>query len=182
MTTIRIYPDHDPTNLLFTTSNISKIQHHLSDIGIHFEQWPVHAELQPGVAPEQVLSRYADDVERLQQQHGYQSVDVISLDSSHPDKAALRQKFLQEHTHGEDEVRFFAAGEGLFTIHLQQRVFEVHCVAGDLIKVPANTPHWFDMGPNPGFVAIRWFTNPEGWVAQFSGSDIANLFNRLDNH
>ncbi len=38
------------------------------------------------------------------------------------------------------------------------------------------------MGPRPRFVAIRWFTNPEGWVAQFTGSDIANLFNRLEEN
>ncbi|GGY38682.1 acireductone dioxygenase [Bacterioplanes sanyensis] len=182
MTTIRIYPDNAPTNLLFTTDDSQKIRQRLQDIGVQFEQWPTQPELQPGCAPEQVLAAYQDDIERLQQQHGYQAVDVISLDANHPDKAALRQKFLSEHTHSEDEVRFFAAGEGLFTLHQDGKVYEVHCVAGDLISVPANTPHWFDMGPHPRFVAIRWFTNPEGWVAQFTGSDIANLFNRLEEN
>lgn len=182
MTTIRIYPDNAPTNLLFTTSNSDKIQQRLAQVGVRFEQWPVQADVQPGIDPQAVLDLYAQDIERLQQQQGYQSVDVISLDNKHPDKQALRQKFLSEHTHSEDEVRFFAAGEGLFTLHIEQQVFEVHCVAGDLISVPANTPHWFDMGPHPGFVAIRWFTNPDGWVANFTGKDIATLFNRLENH
>jgi len=57
----------------------------------------------------------------------------------------------------------------------------VLCTKGDLISVPANTPHWFDMGPNPNFTAIRLFNNPEGWVANFTGSDIAQRFNRLEN-
>ncbi|MEM6934874.1 MAG: cupin domain-containing protein, partial [Pseudomonadota bacterium] len=98
-----------------------------------------------------------------------------------PDKAAMRERFLAEHTHSEDEVRFFVDGEGLFTLHLNDHVFEVLCQRGELISVPANTPHWFDMGPNPSFVAIRLFNNPEGWVANFTGSDIANRFSRLEN-
>jgi 1,2-dihydroxy-3-keto-5-methylthiopentene dioxygenase len=54
----------------------------------------------------------------------------------------------------------------------------VLCEAGDLIGVPDNTPHWFDMGPQPHFVAIRLFTNVEGWVARFTGADIAQRFPR----
>ena len=34
--------------------------------------------------------------------------------------------------------------------------------------------------PAPRFVAIRLFNNPDGWVANFTGSDIAQRFNRLD--
>jgi len=34
------------------------------------------------------------------------------------------------------------------------------CEAGDLLWVPANTPHWFDCGEHPDFTAIRIFTNP----------------------
>jgi len=58
-------------------------------------------------------------------------------------------------------------------------VYEVSCERGDLISVPAGTRHWFDMGPAPSFVAIRLFINPEGWVASFTGSDIAERFPRL---
>ncbi|VEA72042.1 Acireductone dioxygenase (Fe(2+)-requiring) [Serratia rubidaea] len=65
----------------------------------------------------------------------------------HPQREALRQKFLSEHTHGEDEVRFFVEGAGLFCLHLNQRVYQILCEKNDLISVPAHTPHWFDMGP-----------------------------------
>ena len=121
------------------------------------------------------------DVDRLIAEEGYQTVDVVSMVPDHPEKAAFRQKFLEEHRHSEDEVRFFVEGQGLFTLHIGDRVYEVLCTKGDLISVPANTPHWFDMGPNPRFVAIRLFNNPEGWVANFTGSDIAQRFNRLEN-
>src|SRR3546814_4195286 len=76
----------------------------------------------------------------------------------------MRAKFLDEHFHKEDEVRFFVAGSGLFTLHVGDRVYEIECVKDDLIAVPDGTTHWFDMGPEPSFVAIRFFTEPDGWV------------------
>jgi 1,2-dihydroxy-3-keto-5-methylthiopentene dioxygenase len=88
----------------------------------------------------------------------------------------MRAKFLDEHRHTEDEVRFFVEGSGAFYLHLGAQVHQVICVRGDLISVPANAPHWFDMGPDPAFTAIRFFNNPDGWVAQYSGSGIAARF------
>ena len=75
---------------------------------------------------------------------------------------------------------FFVKGKGLFSLHIGNEVLEVLCERGDLIGVPANTTHWFDMGPRPEFTAIRLFTSPQGWVAEFTGSDIAQRFNRLE--
>jgi 1,2-dihydroxy-3-keto-5-methylthiopentene dioxygenase len=108
------------------------------------------------------------------------SVDVVSMHPAHPTKDALRTKFLAEHTHAEDEIRFFVGGCGLFTIRTETQVFEVKCEANDLIHVPAGTRHWFDMGAEPFFIAIRIFRNPEGWVANFTGDAIAERFPRLE--
>jgi 1,2-dihydroxy-3-keto-5-methylthiopentene dioxygenase len=127
-----------------------------------------------------VIAAYRADVDRLMREEGYQSVDVISLAPDHPDRATLRRKFLSEHTHSEDEVRFFVAGSGQFTLHLGGKVYDVLCEAGDLIGVPDGTPHWFDMSESPSFVAIRLFTNKEGWVANFTGADIAERFPRME--
>ena len=127
-----------------------------------------------------VLAAYNRDVQRLIAEEGYQTVDVISLNASNPDKEALRKKFLSEHTHSEDEVRFFVDGQGLFSLHIGDRVYEVLCQKGDLISVPANTPHWFDMGPEPSLVAIRFFNYQEGWVAHYTGNDIAERYSRLE--
>src|SRR5690625_7862069 len=89
----------------------------------------------------------------------------------HPKRVELRQSFLREHTHSEDELRFFAAGQGLFALRIGDRVLEVLCTRGDLIAVPAGTPHWFDMGPSPDFVALRFFNDSRGWIAHYTGSD-----------
>ena len=90
----------------------------------------------------------------------------------------MRAKFLEEHTHKEGEVRFFVDGSGLFSLHVGDKVYEVLCEKGDLIVVPDSATHWFDMGPAPRFVAIRFFTEADGWVGHFTGSDIAKRFPR----
>lgn len=181
MSVLKVFADTDPLEVLLEATAADEIADVLDGAGVRFERWQAEAPVAAGDAAEAVLAAYDADIARLKQAGGYTAVDVVSLNAGHPDKAALRQKFLAEHTHGEDEVRFFVAGHGLFSLHIGRRVYEVLCEQGDLISVPAKTPHWFDMGPNPNFVAIRLFNNPEGWVAQFTGSDIAGRFSRLDN-
>nr|WP_221800293.1 acireductone dioxygenase [Oceanobacter mangrovi] len=181
MSNLRIYSEKDTTQLLFNSDVHSRITEKLNEVGVRFEQWQTDAELAPGAAQEEVIAAYQTDIDRLINEEGYQTVDVVSLNTSNPKKDELRQVFLREHRHSEDEVRFFVAGEGLFSLHIGDKVYEVLCSQGDLISVPANTPHWFDMGPNPHFIAIRLFNNPEGWVANYSGDEIASRFNRLEN-
>ncbi len=98
----------------------------------------------------------------------------------HPKKQELREKFLKEHTHSDFEVRYFVYGDGVFYLHPNDKVYILHCTAGDLISVPPNTKHWFDMGNSPNFKCIRLFTTEEGWVAQYTGSDIADRFPKYE--
>jgi 1,2-dihydroxy-3-keto-5-methylthiopentene dioxygenase len=53
------------------------------------------------------------------QKHGFLSCDVINVYPEMENITALREKFLSEHTHSEDEVRFFVEGEGKFWFHLE---------------------------------------------------------------
>lgn len=185
MSELSIFADSQPDTELLHSTDTAEIAAELNKVGIRFEQWQANAPVKAGADSEQVMAAYRDDIDKLVAEEGYQTVDVISLDAGNPETLAkvpeLRQKFLSEHRHNEDEVRFFVDGQGLFSLHVQDKVYEVLCQKGDLISVPANTPHWFDMGPKPSFVAIRFFNNPEGWVANYTGSAIAESFSRLES-
>ena len=137
----------------------------LADIGVWFERWPA-AEQDARVGALRTK--------------GYTTIDTVSVGPDHPDRDAMRAKFLSEHRHAEDEVRYFVEGTGLFTLREGGRVYAVLCEAGDLISVPAGMRHWFDMGPRPSFTAIRFFRTPEGWVGDFTGDPIADRFPRLE--
>lgn len=181
MTYLRVYKDDQPESPIKQSSSAEEIATLLQSVGVRFEQWHASKVVSASDSQEAVIAAYQKDIDRLIESEGYITVDVVGLSPDHPDKTAMRQKFLSEHCHSEDEVRFFVDGQGLFTLHIQSEVYEVLCEKGDLISVPANTPHWFDMGPNPRFVAIRLFNNPEGWVANYTNSDIAQQFSRLEN-
>lgn len=176
MSRLHIFTISEPTQAIFQSEEATVITAKLAEQGIRFEQWHAAAPLTANSSSDEVLAAYASDIQRLKQQQGYQTVDVISLHPAHPDKASLRQKFLDEHIHTEDEVRFFVRGQGLFCLHLGDYVYQILCEKDDLISVPANTPHWFDMGSQPDFTAIRLFNNSEGWVAHFTGSALARQF------
>ena len=153
----------------------------LHGIGVRFERWQANKPLTDDFSNEEIIAAYQDSVDRLMTDYGFKSADVVALTPGHPDKVALRNKFLDEHTHSDFEVRFFVEGKGLFYIHANSRIYGVMCEQGDLISVPANTPHWFDMGEEPQFKCIRLFTTPEGWVANYTGNHIAAEFPTFEN-
>ncbi len=181
MSALTIYPDDQPQHGVLYT-NFLDIQQQLQTLGVRFEQWESAFELTPEADQATVLEAYADSIALLKSEYAFQSVDVMKLKADHPDKTAIRQKFLAEHIHDDFEVRFFVEGQGLFYLHVADKVYVVLCQQGDLISVPANTPHWFDMGENPKFTCIRLFTTPDGWVANFTGNSIASVFPTLDQY
>lgn len=162
------------------TSDPELIASELRQRGIGFERWPARATLASDADQAAILAAYAPEIARVQQGGGYATVDAIRLNPDHPDRVALRQKFLAEHTHSEDEVRFFVEGQGLFCLHIEGEVLQLVCQQNDWIAVPAGTRHWFDMGSEPQFCALRFFNNSEGWVATFSGDPIARSYPFLD--
>jgi 1,2-dihydroxy-3-keto-5-methylthiopentene dioxygenase len=185
MTLLVTWADTDPDTPLLQTSDTDEIARQLGAVGIEFAQWEAAADLAPGASADDVLAAYRTEVDRLIDEHGFTVVDVAQLqpsdDPSWPDTAAAaRAKFLEEHTHGEDEVRFFVRGSGIFYLHIDDKVHAVRCEAGDLLSVPALTTHWFDMGTAPDFAAIRFFVNEDGWVGEFTGAPIARNFADFD--
>ncbi|MGL4313975.1 MAG: 1,2-dihydroxy-3-keto-5-methylthiopentene dioxygenase [Sphingomonas sp.] len=179
MSRLQVFTDAASPTLITDTQDGAQIAAHLAEVGVVFERWGTR-DLPTGASEADILAAYAPEIERLQAQGGYRSVDALSVAPDNPNREALRAKFLSEHTHAEDEVRFFADGAGLFTLHIGDRVFNVLCERGDLISVPAGTPHWFDTGAEPDFTVLRLFINPDGWVARFTGDDIAQRYPRLE--
>jgi len=180
MSRLRVFAEDNPCDPRLSTGDQAEIARELAKIGVGFEQWQATKPIAPGDAPDIILDAYSADIERLVKERGFKTVDVVSIAPDNPQRDAMRAKFLDEHFHKEDEVRFFVAGSGLFTLHVGGNVYEIRCEQGDLISVPDSTLHWFDMGPEPSFVAIRFFTEPDGWVGHFTGTDIAKKFPRYE--
>lgn len=148
------------------------IKKFMNERGIIFERWKASVPLKDDDSQETILKAYEHELEPYMKKYGYVNADVINVHKETPNIEAIRAKFLSEHTHAEDEVRFFVDGEGQFFFHLADRmeVFKLLCEKGDFISVPKGVTHWFDLAPKYFVKAIRVFQTPEGWVANYTGS------------
>ena len=186
MTLLTTWRDDDPTAHVARTSDPGEITARLGEIGIRFERWPAAAALPDGAGQDEILAAYREQVDRLMAEEGFATVDVVAMSPSDDPEwqaraKAAREKFLDEHTHDDDdEVRFFVQGAGVFYLHIDGKVHAVLCEAGDLLGVPKGTTHWFDMGVAPEFAAIRFFHEEDGWIGTFTGSDISRRFPDFD--
>ncbi|MFC6080089.1 1,2-dihydroxy-3-keto-5-methylthiopentene dioxygenase [Sphaerisporangium aureirubrum] len=184
MTYLNVYTDSDSPETVLTTEDPAEIAAALKEIDVLLRHWAV-ADIPAGAGQEEILEAYRDEVARVVAEEGYTFVDVAQL---HPDDSAdwperaagARQKFLNEHTHDDDEVRFFVSGSGIFYLHVDGKVHAVLCEPGDLLSVPANTTHWFDMGTTPDFTAIRFFHDDDGWVGNFTGDPLSSRIPDFD--
>ena len=113
--------------------------------------------------------------EQLKAQGGYVTADVIDVTAQTPNLEAMLDKFRTEHWHDEDEVRFIVRGRGLFHVHPKEGgpVIAIEVEAGDLIRVPRGTWHWFDLCGDRDIRAIRLFQDKSGWTPHYteSGAD-----------
>jgi 1,2-dihydroxy-3-keto-5-methylthiopentene dioxygenase len=156
-----------------TLSDQNEVTRYLATLGIEYERWPV-AQRVPADAPaEDVLVAYSAEIERLKAQGGYVTADVIDVNAQTPGLEAMLAKFNTEHWHDEDEVRFIIRGRGLFHIHPREGggpVIAIEVEAGDLIRVPRGTWHWFDLCADRNIRAIRLFQDKAGWTPHYTGS------------
>ena len=151
MTTLTLYDVAAPHARQSETTDAGEIAARLAPLGIRFERWQADVALPENASDQDVIRAYRGDIDRLMAEGGYRSCDVIRLLPDNPARETLRGKFLDEHTHGEDEVRFFVEGSGVFYIRGSDAVYALECTRKDLIAVPEGTRHWFDMGPAPRF-------------------------------
>lgn len=159
----------------------NEIKDFLAERGVWFDQWEASEEFADDADQDTVLAAYAHVLKPYMDSNGYQTADVISVHPKMENLDVLKTKFLTEHTHSEDEVRFFVDGEGLFWFNMENGnpVFCVICQKGDLISVPANTKHWFDFGPKMSVKAIRVFIDQSGWVPNYTSSGVDAKYNKL---
>jgi len=160
-----------------TLTDRVELTRYLASIGIDYERWqPAHAV--PADAPaEKILVAYAPEIERLKASGGYVTADVIDVFPQTPGLDTMLNKFNREHWHDEDEVRFIIEGRGLFHIHPKQGpVIAIEVEAGDLLRVPRGTHHWFDLCPDKRIRAIRLFQDVSGWTPHYTDSGVDKGF------
>jgi 1,2-dihydroxy-3-keto-5-methylthiopentene dioxygenase len=150
-----------------------EIADYLAKIDIDYERWETASRVSPDAAPEEILAAYAGEIEQLKAKGGYVTADVIDIKPDTPNLETMLEKFRPEHWHDEDEVRFIVKGHGCFHIAPPQSdVVSITMEAGDLIRVPKGTKHWFDLCDDRIVRAIRLFQDVSGWTPHYTESGL----------
>jgi 1,2-dihydroxy-3-keto-5-methylthiopentene dioxygenase len=165
MAILRI-PEQDRT---LTTEN--EISAFLLERGIEYGRLTPLPDAAIGATADEILLTYAPTIDDLKERGGYVTADVIDVKPETPNLDVMLKKFSSEHWHDEDEVRLIVEGRGLFHIHPPgEPVFSLEVVAGDMIRVPKGTHHWFDLCGDRRIRAIRLFQDPAGWTPHYTQS------------
>lgn len=170
----------DVPNKNLQLTDVDGIAAYLSDIGIDYERWQNLKQIPTDATDQEILDGYADEIEVLKQKGGYVTADVINIVPTTEGLDAMLNKFNKEHWHDEDEVRFIVKGHGLFHIAPENGdVVSIEMEAGDMIRVPRGTRHWFNLCGDRTVRAIRLFQDVSGWAPHYTSSGVDAGFQPL---
>ncbi len=168
---------HQGRNEGETLRTTEEITSGLARYGIEYERWQPAHEIAANAPAEEILNTYAKEIDALKTRGGYVTADVIDVNPLTPGLDEMLAKFNREHWHDEDEVRFIIAGHGLFHIHSKAGpVLAIEVEAGDLIRVPRGTLHWFNLCGDRRIRTIRLFQDTAGWTPHYSESRVNERF------
>ncbi|MEA5571178.1 1,2-dihydroxy-3-keto-5-methylthiopentene dioxygenase [Calothrix sp. UHCC 0171] len=166
-----------------TYTKLEEIVQELAPLHITLNYWSIgdNLELQELLAQdslndaekETVLQGLDNYFEQLKQSAGYTSRDLIVLHPEIPNLDMMLAKFEKVHTHADDEVRYIVAGEGTFGfVRPDGSQVELTVQPQEYINVPAGTEHWFYLTPGKRIKAVRYFIGTDGWVPEYTGTEI----------
>jgi 1,2-dihydroxy-3-keto-5-methylthiopentene dioxygenase len=172
--------DHpqQPFKVLGLPEHISAM---LAEIGVHYLQCQPELPLAAAPTEAEVLAAYQSSVRQLRELSGYQHQQLVRQMAEQPARGGWHAQCLDEHSHAEDEVHLFVAGQALIGLHGAGMVFELLCEKGDGLVIPAGTRHWFDGGEPAHWVAIRLFGSQQDVSVKLSGDPIASRFARFND-
>ena len=164
-------------------SDVDKIRAELSPLGIELAEWPFEripkisallvADVLGDDQKEELLRAFDDRFEEQKNRYGYQARDLVVLHTHTPNLDGLLKIFDKCHTHADDEVRYIVDGSGIFGFVMPDGTQVLLTVkAGEYIRIPAKTEHWFVLDQHRRIKAVRYFTNKNGWVATYTGTNL----------
>ena len=148
-----------------TIADQNEVVTFLKKYGLHAEFWKPESS-DSGISDP--LIRYKNQIEKLKKKFSYASADCCTLNTNNPNLDKMLQPFMKEHHHTDDEVRFTVEGGGIFGVNpLTSPSFEIFVEAGDLLIVPANIRHWFELTEKKNICCIRVFKENPKWEAVY---------------
>lgn len=170
-------------------SDLSDIVTELEPIGIHLTHYdPGTSLLFPNLLDQDVVTesekRYVVGLhnsvfEFLQQENGYLWSDLQSVHPGSPNLQALIATYGRYHTHTAAEPVYMLAGEMIYGF-VQPDGSQVQLLLQpqDYLHIPAGVEHWCSPSAKLYFKVVRYFTNAEGWMPHYTGTQLSESLNK----
>lgn len=167
-----------------THSELSDITRELAALNIELKYSPVGKKLELAGLLEkdtlshlektQVLGAVSSHFEEVKRSAGCVWRDLMLLHPGSPNLYPLIASCDRPHTHTDSEALYILDGEGIFGfVRPDGSQVELLVRAGEYINIPAGTEHWFCPAASLQIKAVRYFTTAEGWVPQYTGTQIS---------
>jgi 1,2-dihydroxy-3-keto-5-methylthiopentene dioxygenase len=180
MNALTVYHDLHPECPIKMLTHLDDIARTLSEIDVGFEHLDVVPASASAMTEAEIADHYQQEVERLKAERHCPAADVIRLDRQAFDRTAAYPDLRVEHVQNEPELWLVVDGACLLALHASDRVFAIHCKAGNVIAVPASYARWFNFGERPHFAAIRFHAGTNGRFTKVLENGIAERFPGLD--
>jgi 1,2-dihydroxy-3-keto-5-methylthiopentene dioxygenase len=181
MSSLTVYPQSSPEHPNKLLSHAEDIASTLATVGVKFVQMPVQEPVVAGAASAEVLAASRGQTERLLSEYGYASFDLLNLCDERGQGGEQASRPRQQQACAAAHLHYFLAGRGLLALHIGEYVYSLVCEKGDLLQLPAGTPHWFDGGEHPRVAVLQLFDSPEVPGFQTVEGDFALGFAGLDD-
>ena len=171
------------TTSVYETGDAAAINRYLESIDVFVANWPIPDSpetsnlLKEPVLDDRkkqaLLAGFEEIFRRLQKEMGMKSRDLIVLHPGTQGLSAMLDRFSPCHNHDDEEVRYVIDGEGEFGFVLpsgEQALLKVG--AGDFIRIPKDTEHWFVLTEKRCIKAIRYFSDTAGWVPKYTSTKV----------
>ena len=186
MATLKVMQSLESPVCLLHTESPDQIKARLAQIGVRYEHRGA-LDMDSLAADEAVLAAAPLAVDGVGGGEPGWKLEVSRMDTGEAscaeqgDIGAARARYLAEHFHEEDEVWMFVSGRCVFYVRAADTVYVVMCEAGDCIRIPSFTKHWFDVGARPEFCGLRLYRTSPGFVGTFTGGEFADRFPLLED-
>lgn len=143
----------NPIKLLTHREDIGTV---LAEVSVDYESIDLTVELQA----DQEEAQLADNLRTRFGQ--YPHLSVLRLPRVPAYAAGAQHQGEPEQSCGDAGQRLFIKGSGVLCLHINDHLYALGCVRGDLVSIPANVVHWLRQSVGSECVIIRLAKTPGG--------------------
>lgn len=143
----------NPIKLLTHREDIGAV---LADVSVTYETIDLSVELQADQDEAQLVDSLRTRFDQ------YPHLNVLRLPAIPAYAAGAQHQGEPEQSCGDPGLRLFLKGAGVLCLHIDDHLYALGCVRGDLVSIPANVMHWLRQGMGSECIILRLAKTPVG--------------------